>query len=390
MPHTKLIYRLLYAFILGILLIGCEQTTEHCNGVTLKASLEHLEINLVPTNIQVPDTISSQHIIFDVDRKNNEFIYCGYNRKQHRIETYTGGQWTISESFHHSIKGNISAISVRSLDSIFLVTEQPQHLYLLNALGELNQMWDVSEPFSSVTDDYFYMADGNNNKPLISPDGTKALFNLTRLDMETENFEKEGGFIAAFNLKSSQWLRKPFGKVPKLYTKGEYPRDFTIPDVIWGNEFIVTAFPLSNKIDFYDSKTFNFLSSICLNSNRTPLNYKVSKHPDLEDEDNYLITQPFFSGIYYEQRTNSIIRMYFKEQTLNQVNGELNTLANRKMAIMRLSLSDSLVLIQDYKTENPMSFISKYGSSSEGVHYFNTNITDNDNFLSLVQFKLDE
>ncbi|MFY0591300.1 hypothetical protein [Roseivirga sp.] len=382
--HFIILRAMIFTTILSLEL-GCSSRLDTCEGSKFESRSSFESLNVLPTSITVPESFSSQHMLFDTFQTEGRLIYYGYNQSKNKIEFYNGETWLESEQLDKDINTTISSISISSKDSIFLTTEQPPLLFMLNGHGDVVRKWDVSKPFSSITDEYFYLSDGNNNKPIFLNKGNQIVFNLTRLDLETKNFKKDKGVFAVYDIKSSSWIKKPFGDVPKIYSQGEYPRDLSIPDIELAGDFIAVAFPLSHAIYFYDLEHLHLKGKVCLDQQRTPLNYKVIKNPNAQDESNYLITQPFFSGLHFNPETNSIDRVYFREQPLKQPNGRLNLLTNRQIEFVRINLSDSTLSNQGYSTDSPINFLSKFTSSYNGQHYINS--TNSDKYLSLSQFK---
>ncbi|MFT6827700.1 MAG: hypothetical protein ACI9Z3_001073 [Roseivirga sp.] len=355
-------------FLISILIISsCDNSERDCEsliGLTTIKETSNLDYGLSSLKIPVPDTILYKHFLFDVLAVNGDLNYVGYNNQSNRLELFDGN-WFVSQSFDREISAKVSALTYHSTDSIFIVTEMPQKLYLINDLGEIINNWDVSKPFDSITDEYFYLASDNNSKVKNIGDG-KLLVSLTRFDLQTANYEKEPGFLAVYDINESSWVGKPFGDMPDIYTKGEYPRDFSIPDVTIANDAIVVSFPLSSQVDFYDKNTFELTKSLCVKSKEVPLNNKIIKGDEIQEEGNYLITEPFFSGLHFDSALDVYYRFYFEEQPLLKLNGELNEFRFRKAKLIKLDVDNSTIVVYPFEHENTIYFMSKFGSSKEG------------------------
>ncbi len=385
------LHKILYLsfLVLAFSISSCDDSVSECEstiGLTFVKKTSNLDYSLNSLKISVPDTILYRHFLFDVLTVDEDTKYVGYNIKLNRLEIYDS-VWHVSPSFNREISAKISDVTYHSTDSIFLVTEMPQKLYLTNSLGEVKNTWDLSKPFDSISDEYFYIADDNNSKVIYLNDG-RLLVSLTRFDLQTNNYPEEPGFLAVYDIRKSQWVGKPFGNMPEIYTKGEYPRDFSIPDVTIANDAIVVSFPLFAQVDFYDKNTFKLVKSICLRSQEVPLNNKISKAEDTQEEGNYLITEPFFSGFHYDPSINVFYRFYFEEQPLLQLNGELNEFFFRKSKLIKLDIDNGTVVIYPFEHENTINFMSKFGSSKDGRISIAYNLTGGESTLHLSELNL--
>ena len=377
-----------------ILLTYCSKKANTNCVSNLNSVDSSIETRLEAVRIVVPDSLRSEYYLYDLLETESGFIYGGWDEKGMTINLYDSylNKWQRVNIDEKYIKGKLASITVVSKDSIFLLRQELPLLYLFNNNGDPVQQWDLSKPYKNELDASIYLLRGNSSKVRFNSD--KSIIVMPFMMFEASYYPKNTtfGVVNVYDLNESKWLGKPFGRIPDIYLKSEYPLDLSFPDITFVRKNqLAISFPLSPLIELYDITNQKKVNEFCTRSDRFPINRTLPKNSSLQDQENYLNTAPFYSGLYYLGSTNQFIRTYFKEQPLKGPNGRLNQLKLRKVYVGRIDLELNTKSFSTIESNNPVRLMSKFSVASDGNNlYSSINLNKSDDYLSLSKIQTNE
>ena len=200
------------------------------------------------------------------------------------------------------------------------------------------------------------------------------------------------GTINVYSLENKKWVSKPFGKIPNKYLDAEYPIDLSFPDIVLINDnHVAISYPLSQIIEVFDYQSQNKVAEYCMSNPTYSTKRTLSENSSLQEQDNYLNTAAFYSGLHYDIKTNQLFRIYFEKQPLKDLNGRLNQLRSRKLILSTIDLDAKVIRYSRINSKNPTRYMSKFCvNSNSGTIYTSENLKETDDFLNLSKFLLDE
>jgi len=306
--------------------------------------------NLTNSRAQVFRSVSGIDYLLNVSQENNSIF-------QYDISNRTlFSEYSLSDV---GINANlILDFTCISTDEIVLLKVEAPHICLINKRNT------TSDLKFTLPDQSYGVLQPNNNFRLTTVDDHHIAFGLRK-----HSKSKIGYFmkpiISVYDFPNGSVLFD-FGKYPLRYFFSSGFPSMLNPSVAYARNKVVLSFGPQHYLYIYNLSNGQFVERVTAKSNFTPKKIQSCKWKAPSQETyNYLVTNPFYLGIYYDSYRDRFYRVVKHSQDLENHKNQLNSFYSASWSIM--VFTNQLKFIEEWIVNASNLDFTKLLVTSKGI-----------------------
>ncbi|GEM_PF-2147313 len=339
-------------FVLILILSSCNPRTEQIpySDSAVDSAIKKKLILVDTLRIEVDSVTQVNHYFTQVKYLSSDTLYLIFNTNIMALQAYslTTQQLVWQQQYPTSGPGEVdinSRFFYHNKDSVFFFTEYPYNsLKLFNNKGELRHSWVIRlpEPYSdfwvslTMFGEFSYQANSVVFAvyPEISPSATTRFY--------------QQGRLCSYNLRTNEY--RFFARFPELF----YATDalyyvFEYIEFYVRSGHLVTHFHPTGELSTYSLPDLKlkrkvYAPSWFIKKNTKPFMYRGEDEPDAQQENNYLMTEPYYAMMTANPEGTLHYRIVKLRTLLRYEDGTLRNFYDKPFSIMVL---DSVFNIVD-------------------------------------------
>ncbi|MFT4734969.1 MAG: hypothetical protein ACI9DJ_003429 [Algoriphagus sp.] len=326
---------LLVALPILLTFLSCDSTTEVRFANEKIVNLPFVDsigfASITGDTLRFDPPLSGEYLSHQTYNDQKQHLWIGLKSEYYRLDIYSLdekralGSIQFDSEGPDGIKGGIDGFYFHNSDTIFLLSNEANRVYLMNERSKIVDIFDFSNvPLPDGFSEYdAYANQGLKNGPVyVASNNTLQFYTYRWLKSSEDNFDYQA--FASYSIVERKFV--------SIY--GNYPQNY-----VRGNNFILYNDPLLAVVDTLSFVQFGASEYLAAYNNKTgDLLYVSNEHcehwkgapealpmrGEFQKESDWLIEQPAYPVLLHDENNKIIYRFLKHKQPLLNIDGLLN------------------------------------------------------------------